>query len=154
MNRGKNALLISFLAVPLALYVLFVLFPYASALVFAFTRWSGLSANITFNGFNNFIKLYNDEKFWSALSHNGIALLVLPPVIAAIALFFAFIFTQGLKFARGFRIAFFFPQVLSVVIVAVLAGGYGLGYWHARSLPRSPAWGRHGGSASRSARRC
>ena len=122
MNRGKNTLIVSFLAVPLALYTLFVLAPYASALVFAFTRWSGLSANITFNGVNNFIKLSNDEKFWSALSHNAIALVVLPPIISAIALFFAFIFTQGIKFARGFRIAYFFPQVLSVVIVAVLWG--------------------------------
>ena len=122
MNRGKNTLIVSFLTVPLAIYTLFVLIPYASSLVFAFTRWSGLSQNITFNGINNFIKLYNDAKFWSALSHNGIALVVLPISIATIALFFAFLFTQGIKFARGFRIAFFFPQVLSVVIVAVLWG--------------------------------
>lgn len=122
MNRGKNGLIVSFLALPLALYSLFVLIPYFSALIFAFTRWSGLSANIRFNGINNFIKLYNDEKFWSALSHNGIALVILPPVITAIALFFAFLFTQGIRYARGFRIAFFFPQVLSVVIVAVLWG--------------------------------
>ncbi len=140
MNRGKNTLIISFLALPLALYTLFVLVPYASALVFAFTRWSGLSANITFNGFNNFIKLYNDTKFWSALSHNGIALLVLPPVIAAIALFFAFIFTQGIRFARVFRIAFFFPQVLSVVIyhptIGLLnAALEGLGFTSMHSFP-------------------
>ncbi len=120
MNRGRNGLIVSFLALPVALYSLFVLLPYMSALIFAFTRWSGLSANIRFNGFNNFIKLYNDEKFWSALSHNGIALLILPPVIIGIALFFAFLFTQGLKLARLFRIAFFFPQVMSVVVVAVL----------------------------------
>jgi N-acetylglucosamine transport system permease protein len=120
MNRGKNGLIVSFLALPMALYSLFVLVPYFSALVFAFTRWSGLSANIRFNGANNFIKLYADGKFWSALSHNGIALVVLPPVIISIALFFAFLFTQGIKFARFFRITFFFPQVMSVVVVAVL----------------------------------
>lgn len=122
MNRGKNQLIISFLAIPLTLYVVFVLFPYFSSFVFAFTRWSGLSANITFNGVNNFIRLFGDEKFWNALSHNGIALVVLPPIIISIALFFAFLFTQGIKFARFFRITFFFPQVLSVVIVAVLWG--------------------------------
>jgi N-acetylglucosamine transport system permease protein len=120
MNRGKNGLIVSFLALPVGLYTLFVLIPYFSALVFAFTRWSGLSAKITFNGANNFIKLYNDGKFWSALSHNAAALVILPPVIISIALFFAFLFTQGIKFARFFRIAFFFPQVMSVVVVAVL----------------------------------
>jgi len=120
MNRGKNGLIVSFLALPMALYTTFVLVPYLSATVFAFTRWSGLSANIRFNGANNFIKLYGDTKFWNALSHNATALVVLPPVIISIALFFAFLFTQGIKFARFFRIAFFFPQVMSVVVVAVL----------------------------------
>lgn len=120
MDRGKNGLIVSFLALPLLLYTTFVLVPYLSATVFAFTRWSGLSANIRFNGVNNFIKLYADEKFWNALRHNGIALVVLPPVVIGIALFFAFLFTQGIKFARFFRIAFFFPQVMSVVVVAVL----------------------------------
>jgi N-acetylglucosamine transport system permease protein len=97
-----------------------VLVPYFSAMLLAFTRWSGLSANIRFNGINNFIKLYNDGKFWSALSHNGIALVILPPVIIGIALFFAFLFTQGLTLSRVFRITFFFPQVMSVVVVSVL----------------------------------
>ncbi len=120
MSRGKNGLIVSFLAVPIALYTIFVLLPYCSAMVFAFTRWSGLSANIRFNGVNNFIKLYQDEKFWNALSHNGIALVILPPVILGIALFFGFLFTQGIKWGRFFRIAYFFPQVMSVVVVAVL----------------------------------
>lgn len=122
MHRGKNALIVTFLALPLTLYTVFLLFPYFSSFYFAFTKWSGLSSNIRFNGINNFIKLFNDPYFWNALSHNAIALVVLPPVIIGIALFFAFLFTQGLKFARFFRITFFFPQVLSIVIVAVLWG--------------------------------
>lgn len=120
MNRGKNGLIVSFLALPIGLYSLFVLLPYFSAMYFAFTRWSGLSANIRFNGANNFIKLWRDEKFWNALTHNGIALLVLPPVIIGLALFFSFLFTQGLKLSRFFRITFFFPQVMSVVVVSVM----------------------------------
>jgi N-acetylglucosamine transport system permease protein len=122
MDRGKNGLIVTFLAAPLALYSVFVLFPYFSAFIFGFTKWSGLSSTITFNGANNFIKLFNDEKFWNALSHNGIALIILPPIVIMIALFFAFLFTQGIKFTQVFRISFFFPQVLSVVIVAVLWG--------------------------------
>jgi N-acetylglucosamine transport system permease protein len=122
MNRGKNSFIVVFLAIPLALYVIFVLLPYFSAFIFAFTRWSGLSANITFNGVNNFIKLFNDAKFWNALKHNGIALVVLPVVEISLGLFFAFLFTQGIRFAKVFRIIFFFPQVLSVVIIGVLWG--------------------------------
>ncbi len=122
MNRGKNSFIVSFLAIPLALYLIFVILPYFSIFGFAFTKWSGLSANITFNGVNNFIKLFADDKFWNALAHNGIALIVLPVVVITLGLFFAFLFTQGIRFSRFFRITFFFPQVLSVVIVAVLWG--------------------------------
>ncbi len=122
MNRGKNALIVSFLALPLALYSVFLLFPYFSSFYFGFTKWSGLSANIRFNGINNFINLFNDPYFWNAISHNAIALVVLPPITIGIALFFSFLFTQGLRFSRFFRISFFFPQVLSVVIVGVLWG--------------------------------
>ena len=122
MNRGKNSFIVVFLALPLAIYTLFVLIPYFSSFIFAFTRWSGLSANITFNGINNFKKVLADDKFWNALSHNGIALIVLPLVVISIGLFFAFLFTQGIRFAKFFRTTFFFPQVLSVVIVGVLWG--------------------------------
>lgn len=122
MNRGKNAFIISFLAVPLTLYIVFLLFPYFSSFYFGFTKWSGMTSTIKFNGINNFIKIYNDPYFWNALSHNLIALVVLPVFIITIALFFAFLFTQGLKFARFFRISFFFPQVLSVVLIGVLWG--------------------------------
>lgn len=120
MNQGKRGLIVSFLAVPLLLYGVFVLVPYIAAMVFAFTKWRGLSANISFNGINNFIKLSNDSNFLNALSHNGVALIVLPVCIVGLALFFAFLFTQGIRFARFFRITFFFPQVMSTVVVAVL----------------------------------
>lgn len=122
MKREERTLIFSFLAIPVSIYALFVLVPYGAAMVVSFTRWRALSANITFNGFNNFIKLYRDEQFWQALSHNGIALIVLPLATLTLALFFAFLFTQGIRMARLFRVIFFFPQVLSAVVVAVLWG--------------------------------
>jgi N-acetylglucosamine transport system permease protein len=122
MNRGKKSFILVFLAIPVALYTVFLLIPNLSILIFAFTRWSGLNANPTFNGVNNFIKLMDDDKFWTALGHNGIAMIVLPVIVISISLFFAFLFTQGIRFAKIFRTTFFFPQVLSVVIVGVLWG--------------------------------
>ncbi|MCW1969881.1 MAG: sugar ABC transporter permease [Anaerolineae bacterium] len=120
MKQGKNAFIFSFLIGPVLLYLVFVIGPYLSSMVFSFTRWKGLSANIRFNGVNNFIKLWDDENFWNALSHNAIAVVLLPLVTISIALVFAFWFTQGVRGSRFFRVAFFFPQVMSVVIIAVL----------------------------------
>ena len=58
MNRGKNSLIVSFLAIPLTLYIVFLLFPYFSSFYFAFTKWTGFTADPKFNGVNNFIKLF------------------------------------------------------------------------------------------------
>ena len=120
MKRGKNTFVLSFLAIPLLLYSVFVLAPYFLAMVVSFTRWKGLSLNITFSGLNNYIKLFNDSKFWNALTHNLTALVVLPPIIIGLSLLFAALFVQGVKGSRFFRISFFFPQVMSVVIIGVL----------------------------------
>ena len=120
MKHGKKLFIFSFLVVPVTVYVIFVAVPYLTSMLVAFTKWRGLSMNITFNGINNFTKLFNDPNFWNALSHNGVALVVLLPVIISIALFFAFLFTQGIHGGGFFRIAFFFPQVMSAIIVGVL----------------------------------
>jgi N-acetylglucosamine transport system permease protein len=120
VKYGQRTFILSFLIVPVAIYVIFVAIPYVTSMAVAFTKWRGLSMNITFNGGNNFVKLFNDPNFWNALAHNGIALVVLPPVIIVIALTFAFLFTQGIRGGGFFRVAFFFPQVMSAIIVGVL----------------------------------
>jgi N-acetylglucosamine transport system permease protein len=58
-----------------------------------------------------------------ALSRNAQILIVLPLVTIAIALTFAALFTQGSNAIRGagfYRVVFFFPQVISAVIVGIL----------------------------------
>jgi N-acetylglucosamine transport system permease protein len=120
MKHGQNRFIISFLAVPLLIYVVFVVVPYASAILIAFTRWRGVSANITFNGFNNFIRLSQDDLFFNALKNNAKVLITLPTITIALALLFAALFTRGLRGQRFFRTAFFFPQVLSLAVVGVL----------------------------------
>ena len=122
MQHGKNRFVVSFLALPVLLYFVFVLVPYIGAMIISLTRWSGTSTldKVQFRGLTNFIKLWSDEQFWNALKHNGIILLTQPAIIIVLALLFAALFTQNLRGAKFFRIVFFFPQVMSVIIVAVL----------------------------------
>lgn len=122
MQYGKNRFIVSFLALPVIVYVIFVVIPFASSVLIAFTRWRGVSAKITFNGLNNFIKIARDTVFWEALKHNLFILITQPIVTITIALFFAVLFTQRLRGARFFRITFFFPQVMSTAVIAVLWG--------------------------------
>jgi ABC-type sugar transport system permease subunit len=104
----------------LALYALFVLLPAINALRYSLLRWDGLGPGV-FVGAKNFVKLLGPgSDFPVALQHN-LYLTVAPGVIILpLALFFAWTIHQGARGARVFRIAFFFPNVISSVAIALL----------------------------------
>lgn len=120
MYRDKYRLIIPFLAPSVLLYVVFVLYPYLQAMYISLTRWRGLSRNLTFVGLENFQRMWQDDLFWNALRHNAIFLATLPLITISIALFLAFLLTQGVRGAKFYRVTFFFPQVMSVVAIGVL----------------------------------
>ncbi|MBB5076616.1 carbohydrate ABC transporter permease [Nonomuraea endophytica] len=114
----------------MTLYVVFVISPYIQAFQLSLTSWNGYQANPAFVGFENFTRLFNDEVFWNALRTHGIVLLVMPLVVLALALVFAFLLNLG-GGSRGagmrgvwgstfYKVVFFAPQVLAVAIVGVL----------------------------------
>jgi N-acetylglucosamine transport system permease protein len=129
MRHGKYPFIIGFLAVPVALYAIFVVGAYLQMFRLSLTDWSGYG---TFKdvGFDNFVKLWNDEVVWTALRHNGYLLLLLPLVTIAIALLFAFLLnvgggskggmTRGVWGSKVYRVVFFFPQLLALALVAVI----------------------------------
>jgi N-acetylglucosamine transport system permease protein len=122
MKHGQNRFIVGFLVVPLLLYFVFVILPFGSSMIIAFTRWRGVSTNITFTGLANLQKLIGDELFWKALLHNFEVLVPLVLITLTMSLFFAALFARGLRGQRFFRVTFFFPQVLSAAVVAVLFG--------------------------------
>lgn len=123
MNYQKYRLIVPFLLPALVLYGLFVLWPYAQAIYLSFTGWRGLTPDKPWVGLANYERLVKDERFLEALTRNAQLLIVLPLVTIGIALTFAALFTQGSQAIKGasfYRIVFFFPQVISSVIVGIL----------------------------------
>lgn len=123
MNHGKYKLIIPFLAPSLLLYAVFVLYPYVQAFWISLHQWRGVSANKKYVGLDNYDKLIHDQYFRNALGHNVEMLIVLPIFIIGLAMLFATLFVQGGRGVRGsnfYRVVFFFPQVMSVVIVGIL----------------------------------
>jgi N-acetylglucosamine transport system permease protein len=129
-RQGKYPFVIGFLLVPVALYVVFVLSPYVQAFRIATTNWKGITANPKFVGFENFEKLFDDDRFVKAVTHHGVLLLALPLITMVIALFLAFLLNvgggtrggimAGVWGSRFYKVVFFFPQVLAVALVGVL----------------------------------
>ncbi|MFF8277171.1 carbohydrate ABC transporter permease [Streptomyces lateritius] len=131
MQHGKYRFIVGFLAIPLAMYALFVVWPFIQSIYYSFTDWSGLSPDFQMVGFDNYSRMLDDDVFWKSLQHSLTFAVVLPLVTVGLALFFAFMLNVGGRRRRGaavagvrgsafYKIVYFFPQVLSIAIVALL----------------------------------
>jgi N-acetylglucosamine transport system permease protein len=130
VRQGRYRFIIGFLAVPVVLYAVYVIGPYAQAFYLAMTNMRSASSTPTFIGFDNFTRLFESEKFWKAVSHHGVLLLALPLFTLTIALFLAFLLNvaggsraggmSGIWGSKFYKVVFFLPQVLAVALVAVV----------------------------------
>ena len=59
----RGLFILSFLAAPVTLYLVYVISPYAQAFYIAMTDWRGVTATPDFIGFDNFIRLFSDGIF-------------------------------------------------------------------------------------------
>jgi N-acetylglucosamine transport system permease protein len=152
LQHGKYTFIVTFLLVPIAIYALYVVSPYVQAVFISMTDWTGLTASQNFVGFDNYVRLLDDDQFWVALKNNLILLVVVPIVTLVLGLFFASMLNvgrkgkQGIQGVRGsgiYKVVYFFPQVLSVAIIGVLfkyvfapteAGGILNGFFRAIGL--------------------
>lgn len=130
MRHGKYPFILAFLLPPVAIYVLFVLSPYAQAFLISLTDWTGTTADYAYVGFDNFARMLGDPQLRIALRNNAILLLVVPLVTVVLGLFLASMINvggrsrgggvQGVRGSSVYKVVYFFPVILSVPIIAVL----------------------------------
>ncbi len=131
MRHGKYPFILSFLALPVALYAWLVILPFAQAFQISLTDWSGSSNQFEYIGLDNYVNLFKDDRLvLPALRNTGIILVVLPVVTIGLSLFFAFMLNiggrsrqgriEGVRGSRFHKVVFFFPQVLSLAIIGIL----------------------------------
>ncbi|WP_163509139.1 carbohydrate ABC transporter permease [Fodinicola acaciae] len=134
MRYGKYRFILSFLLLPFVLYLVFVISPYLQAFYIALTDWQGFSANASFVGLANFVRLFQDPIFWIALKNNLFLLISIPIIVIVLALFFSSMINfggsggtgprkagvRGIAGGKFYQVVYFFPCVLSVTVIAVL----------------------------------
>ncbi|MGR8007555.1 carbohydrate ABC transporter permease [Streptomyces hypolithicus] len=128
----KYRFIVGFLTLPLVFYGVFVISPFIQAIYYSFTDWSG-GPVANFIGFGNYEKMWNDERFWESMTTSLSLLVIAPLVTLVLGMFFAYMITAGGRHRRGqaiagvagssfYKVVYFFPQVLSVAIIAVVWG--------------------------------
>jgi ABC-type sugar transport system permease subunit len=110
----------AFLALPLALYLTWVIGPMLYSFYLSATDWDGISLNPRFIGLNNYRQLLNDPVFAVALLNNLKWLLVFTvvPIVAGLGL--ALLLNTEVPGIRWFKAAFYSPMVLSFVVIGLI----------------------------------
>lgn len=101
----------------LAINAVIILIPACLTIALAFFRWDGISTP-QFIGFGNFVALWNDPVFWTALGNNIIwtaIFLVIPIAMGLLAATMLLVARRGRTF---FQVVYFLPVVIATVITA------------------------------------
>lgn len=125
-----------FVAPMLLLTVVFVLYPIAGSVRYAFYNWSGVGEPTQFVGWRHFIDVAGDPYFWNAFRNTAIYTLVLVPVQLTLALILALVLNNPrLRFSSFYRTIYFLPVVTSMAVIGVV-----LSLLFARISSNFPRW--------------
>lgn len=108
-----------FLIPALLLFVFFELFSLLYNIYIGFFSWKGFGEP-TFVGLANYVDIFTDKLFISALTHNFIFMIVALVFMTGFGLFLAIILDSGFPFAGFFRGLLFLPVIIPTVVVGLV----------------------------------
>ena len=120
-KKGRGRFVFCCLAPAVILFFIFMIIPTLDVFRMSLFKWGGYTAEKTFVGINNFITLFQSDKFYQAFQ-NSILLIVLVTIVTfALAIICAAILTrEKIKGQTFFRVVFYIPNILSVVVISAI----------------------------------
>lgn len=120
-KRGEQTLwAYLFLAFPLAMFGVFVIFPIGFAFFISFFDWNLLVVEKPFAGLGNYFELFQDDVFLLSIRNTVLYALGVVPAQTLLALFLAFIMNQNIRGRAFFRLAFYIPAITSSVVTSII----------------------------------
>ena len=122
-KRSERRFVFACLAPAVILMVLFIFIPTINVFRMSLYRMGGITNKQTFIGLENFKTLLGDKNFLQAMQ-NTILIIVLVMICTIIlAVLFAALLNRGtFKGKNFFRVIFYFPNILSIVVIAGIFG--------------------------------
>ena len=118
-NKSRNLFLFCCVAPAVILFTVFMIVPTVNVFRMSLYERSAYSAKETFVGLSNFATLLKDASFIRSMQNTLLLIVVVTVITMALALIFAGILTrEKLKGQNFFRIVFYIPNILSVVVIS------------------------------------
>ena len=120
-RKGRGRFLFLCIAPATILFLIFMVIPTLNVFRMSLYKRSAYSPTETFVGLENFTKLMKDTNFIISMQNTILLIVVVTLVTLAFALVFAGILTrEKLKGQNFFRIIFYIPNILSVVVISAI----------------------------------
>ena len=108
------------IAPALIISVCIILVPGIMTVIYSFTDWNGLSPEINFIGFRNFIELFHDKIFYKAITNNIIWTILFLTIPVCIGMLAAMLLLSRRRTRSIYQVAFLIPYVLAPSVNAML----------------------------------
>ena len=106
-------------AIPLSIFLLVLVYPFAQGFYLTFTNWNGFE-HTKFVGLDNYTKSFKDPTFWSTLRFTTLFVIVSLIIVNVVAFGLALIVTSKLRSKNILRTFFFIPNLIGGVVLGVI----------------------------------
>lgn len=103
----------------LVILVIFMLVPILEVFYYSLTDWNGMTSS-SFVGLDNFKAIFSNPDFYTVLKNNMVILILGVPLWTIFPLVIATFLYEEIKGFKFFKTVYFFPSVLSIVIVGTI----------------------------------
>ena len=121
--KKNRTMIIVFLSPALLCYLIIFLYPSIRTVIMSFFAVEGVTDALStwkFNGFQNYITIFNTPLFIQSMVNIGRIWLVGGILVMIFALFFAVSLTSGIKNMKFFRSAIYLPNVVSAIAMGTM----------------------------------
>ena len=100
-------------------FICFFVLPLTLCVTASMTDWNVLVQKKTFLGLENFIKIFQDKRFWIA-ARNTLYMMLPIPIYMTLGLLFALACHKEIKGNKIFRVLYYLPYISSIVALVLL----------------------------------
>ncbi len=119
MNHYKKYTPYLFLLPAFAVLLVFFFIPFFQTIGLSFFDYTNSIYNPTFNGVDNYIKLFKEPVFYKVMFNTFLYLVIAVPFLVIFPLFIAILINQKIRGVTLYKILIYFPVIVSIVVAAI-----------------------------------
>ncbi len=119
MNYYKKYAPYIFLLPAIMVLIVFFFIPFFQTFVLSFFDYSSSLYHPTFNGVDNYIKLFKEPIFYKVMFNTFMYLVIAVPFLVTFPLLVAIFINQKIRGITLYKILIYFPVIVSIVVAAI-----------------------------------